>query len=93
MGTDTGGDSKASIVQWREGKGGELYQCLLPIHQYENEGEQREGEDIVGANICAERSGRSMEGEHLGGKKAGAVDGGNGGGALHQNERGVWGVR
>jgi len=39
----------------------------------------------MGIDICIERSGRDIEGEHTRRKEAGAVIGRNGEGALHQN--------
>jgi len=72
-----------------DGEGGRLYQCLPPIHQHEDEGEWRRGEDIVDVNVCAERSSGSMEGKCIGGKEAGSVVSRNSGGTFYQDEGGI----
>ena len=33
-----------------------------------------------------------MEGEHIGGKKVGAIISGDSGGTIHKNKKGIWGI-
>ena len=46
----------------------------------------------MGTDLCIRGSSRGMEGKCVGRKETRDIGGGNGGGIIHKNEGGVWGV-
>ena len=47
----------------------------------------------MGVDICIRRGGKGVKGECIGREKARTVVSRDGGGVVHKNEGGVWGVR
>ena len=58
----------------------------------EDERKWERGKNIMGADIRTRRGGKGMKEEHVGGKETENIGSGNGGGAVHKNEGGIWGV-